>query len=230
MRMLTEFGAKIAVGVIMVLMVGCATIPHEAPELSVELGNRINAIQEANLTLLHRFFDLKRGDIDRFIQNEWVPTFAEEIFSDPRMKKTWDTIVAENKPSDRLKFLVTTGPKLQERINKKRTELINPLDDLERRIEQEIRDEYEQARAINNSITSFLLSASKVTENRNRYLEMAGVTDEEVGHTIDKVNDAVSDLLSSVKGAEDKATKAEKYLTKLREIRDSLKSNKTPAK
>lgn len=226
MRILAEFCAKIAFGVIMVLMVGCATIPHEAPELSVELGNRINAIQHANLTLLHRFFDLKRGDIDRFIQNEWVPTFAEEIFSDPRMKMTWDTIVAENNSADRLKFLVTTGPKIQERINKKRTELINPLDDLERRIEQEIRDEYEQARAINNSITSFLLSASKVTEIRNRYLEIAGVTDEEVGHTIDKVNDAVSDLLSSGEEAKDKVTKAEMYLTKLRKIRDSLNSDK----
>lgn len=205
-------------------IIGCATIPPEAPELSTELGNRINAIQDANLTLLHRFFDLKRNDVDRFIQNEWVPTFAEEIFSDPKMKKTWDTIVVENNPSDRLKFLVTTGPKLQEQINKKRTELINPLDDLERRIEQEIRDEYENARAINNSITSFLLSASKVTENRNRYLEMAGVTDEELGQTIDKVNDAVLDLLSSGKEAEDKITKAEKYLKKLHEIRDSLNS------
>jgi hypothetical protein len=226
MKKLRELCAKIAVGVVMVLLVGCATIPPEAPELSTELGNRINAIQDANLTLLHRFFDLKRGDVDRFIQNEWVPAFAEEIFSDPKMKTTWDTIVKENNPADRLKFLVITGPKLQERINKKRTELISPLDDLERRIEQEIRDEYEQARSINNSITSFLLSASKVAENRNRYLEIAGVTDAKVGQTIDKVNDAVGDLLSSGKEAKDKITKAEEYLTKLREIRESLKSNK----
>jgi len=215
-----------AVGVVIALMVGCATIPHEAPELSSELGNRINAIQDANLTLLHRFFDLKRGEVDRFIQNEWVPAFAEEIFSDSKMKKTWDTIVKENKPSDRLRFLVITGPKLQERINKKRTELISPLDDLERRIEQEIRNEYEQARSINNTITSFLLSASKVAENRNRYLAMAGVSDEAVGQTIDKVNDAVNDLLSSAKEAKDKVSKAEEYLSKLREIRDSLKSDK----
>ena len=226
MKKLRELCAKIAVGVVMVLLVGCATIPPEAPELSTELGNRINAIQDANLTLLHRFFDLKRGDVDRFIQNEWVPAFAEEIFSDPKMKTTWDTIVKENNPADRLKFLVITGPKLQEQINKKRTELISPLDDLERRIEQEIRDEYEQARSINNSITSFLLSASKVAENRNRYLEIAGVTDAKVGQTIDKVNDAVGDLLSSGKEAKDKITKAEEYLTKLREIRESLKSNK----
>ena len=203
-------------------LLGCASIPPEAPELSAELGNRINAIQVSNLTLLHRFFDLKRAEVDRFIQDEWVPVFAEEVFSDPRMKSAWDTIVAENKPADRLKFLVITGPRLQERINQKRTELIAPLDEIERRIEQKIRDEYEQARAINNTLTSFLLSASKVAENRNRYLEMAGITDEKVGSTVDMVNDTVNDLLSYAKKAEDKATKAEDYLKKLREIRDSL--------
>lgn len=226
MQKLGELFSKIGVCVFMVLLVGCATIPHEAPELSTELGNRINTIQDANLTLLHRFFDLKKGDVDRFIQNEWVPTFAEEIFSDEKMKKIWDTIVKENNPSDQLKFLVTTGPKLQEKINKKRTELISPLDDLERRIEQQIRDEYEQARSINNTITSFLLSASKLVKNRNRYLEMGGINNDKVGQTIDEVNDAVNDLLKLGKKAEEKVSKAEEYLTKLREIRDSLQSKK----
>lgn len=223
MSMLWRSWSKIAVGVIMVMMAGCATIPPEAPELSTELGKRINSIQSANLTLLHRFFDLKRDDVDRFIQNEWVPTFAEEIFSDAKMKTTWGTIVKENNPSDRLKFLVITGPRLQEKINKKRTELISPLDDLERRIEQGIRDEYQQAISINSSITSFLLSSSKVAENRNRYLELAGVTDAEIGQAINQVDDAVSDLLSMGKVTQDKVSKADDYLIKIREIRDSLK-------
>jgi hypothetical protein len=226
MRTPRECGSKIAVAAIVLLLAGCATIPPEAPVLSTELGNRINAIQSSNLTLLHRFFDLKRAEVDEFIQEEWVPVFTEEIFSDPKMKKIWDTIVAENNPSDRLKFLTTTGSRIQERINQKRIEFIKPLDDIERRIEQHIRDEYSQARAINNSITSFLLSASKVAENRNRYLEIVGVTDENTGRMIDKVNDTVSDLLSSSKKAEDKLTSAEDYLKKLREIRDSMQSKK----
>lgn len=226
MKRFRQVNVLITIMSVFLILSGCASIPSEAPELSAELGNRINAIQDSNLTLLHRFFDLKRADVDRFIQNEWVPTFAEEIFSDPKMKKVWDIIVAENKPSDRLRFLVTTGPKLQERINQKRIELIKPLDDIERRIEEEIRSEYAQARAINNSITSFLLSASQVAENRNRYLAMVAVTDEKVGHTIDRVNDVVSDLLSSAKKAEDKITKAEDYLKRLREIRDSLIAKK----
>jgi hypothetical protein len=206
----------------LIALTACAHIPSEAPELSAELGNRISAIEDSNITLLHRFFDQKRKEVDRFIENEWVPTFAEEFFSNHKISKAWNTIVTEDDKNQRLKFIIKTGTKLQEKINKKRLELIQPLDDLERRIEKKIRDEYAQARAINNSITSFLISASKVAENRNRYLEMVGVTDEKIGEIIDKTDDAVLDLLKKTKDVQEKIDAAKDYLGKLRSIRDSI--------
>lgn len=222
MKGFSQFKIFIVITFVFMLFTGCVSIPSEAPELSAELGNRINAIENSNLALLHRFFDLKRAEIDQFIQNEWVPTFAKEIFSDSKMQNVWNTIVSEDNPNDRLRFLVTTGTKLQSRINEKRIELISPLDDIERHIEETIKNEYAQARAINNSITSFLFSASKVTENRDRYLKMIGVTDEKVSSAIDNVNDVVSNLLSSAKTAEENVKKAEDYLNRLREIKKSL--------
>ena len=208
--------------ILFTILSGCASIPSEAPELSTELGNRITAIEDSNITLLHRFFDQKRNDVDVFIENQWVPTFADTFFSKPGIAKAWETIVQEDNKEQRLLFLVKTGPKLQKMINKKRLELIQPLDDLERRIEKNIRAEYIQARAMNNTITSFLLSASKVAENRNRYLEMTGVTEDKIGNLIDKTDDAVSDLLKGAKGTQEKVDLGEKYLTKLRDIRDSI--------
>jgi len=204
------------------LLSGCVSIPPEAPELSTELGKRISAIEDANITLLHRFFDQKRQDIDRFIDHEWVPTFAENFFNDSQISEAWQTIVRENDVNERLTFIVKLGPKLQERINEKRTKLIRPLDNLERKIKSQIADEYAQARAINNSITSFLLSASEVTSNRNRYLEKVGVSQTDIGNVIDKTDDAVSGLLQKSGTIQDKVSSAEKYLTKLREIKDSL--------
>lgn len=203
-------------------LAGCTSIPPEAPELSVELGKRISAIEESNITLLKRFFDQKRKEVDRFIEDEWVPEFANQFFSNDTISNAWDTIVRENDKNQRLMFLIKTGPKLQEKINEKRLELIQPLDALERRIERKIRKEYTQARAMNNSITSFLLSASEVAENRNRYLEMANITDESVGQLIDKTDDAVTDLLDNTRDVKDKVTRAEEFLGKVREIRDSI--------
>ena len=179
---------KLGILVVLLILVGCASIPPEAPELSAELGKRISAIEDSNITLLKRFFDQKRREVDKFIEEEWVPEFAEQFFSNQTISAAWNTIVREDDKQQRLMFLVKTGPKLQKKINEKRLELIQPLDDLERRIEKQIRDEYAQARAINNSITSFLVSSTEVVENRNRYLEMVGVTDDKIGKIIDKTD------------------------------------------
>jgi len=211
---------------LIIMLSGCATIPPEAPELSSELGNRISNIQDANLTLLHRFFDLKRNEVDRFVQEEWTPVFAEEVFSNPKMKSAWNTIVKENNPTENMKFLIETGPRLQKRINQKRLELIKPLDEIEKRLEQNIRDQYSEALATNNSITSLLFSASKVVENRNRFLQKVGITENQITAVIDSVNDVVADLLAGEKTVEEKIDKTEKYINELRELRDSFNKKK----
>ena len=213
---------KLGTSFIILLLAGCASIPPEAPELSAELGQRISAIEVANITLLHRFFDHKRQEVDQFIEDEWLPEFAEQFFSNPTIAAAWNTIVAEDDKKQRLTFLIKMGPGLQKKINGKRLELIRPLDALERTIEGQIREEYNQVRGMNNSITSFLSSAAKVAENRNRYLEMVGVTDEKIGKVIDRTDDAVTHLLGKASAAEDKVDRAADFLNKLRSIRDSI--------
>ncbi|MCH8942669.1 MAG: hypothetical protein IIA48_09570 [Bacteroidetes bacterium] len=202
------------------LISGCATIPSEAPQLSGELGKRISAIERSNITLLHKFFDLKRNEVDKFIEKEWTPIFAKNFFSEPKIQKMWETIVTENNPADRLKFLIITGPKLQKKINRKRLELIKPLDKWERLIERKIRTEFRQARSINNSITSFLISASKVEENRNRYLNMIGITDDKIGALIDGVDETVGNLVDKSK---DIKSYSEKYIKKLNDLKNIIK-------
>lgn len=207
-------------GAVLLLFIfsGCVSIPSEAPELSGELGKRISAIENANINLLHRFFDLKRKEVDRFIEKEWTPAFAENLFSEPAVSSAWNTIVTENDASQRMKFILRVAPKLQEKINSKRLELIRPLDELERGLEQKIRNEYTQARSINNTITSFLSSASEVAENRQHYLDMIGINDADIGKVIDGVGDTVSDLLSTGESTLDNVSKGKQYLEKLKEL------------
>lgn len=201
---------------------GCASIPKEAPELSAELGKRISVLEEANITLLNRYFNLKRENVDKFIVEEWVPTFAQNFFSTPNMQTLWEKIVTENNKQDRLDFILHTAPKLQAKINSKRLELIKPLDDLERLIEQRIRSEYTQARSINNSITSFLYSASKVDENRTKYLNMFGISDTTLTKVINETDKAVNSLITKTSDVEDKIAKGKEFISKIEHLKDKL--------
>jgi len=182
---------------ILLIVPGCVVIPQEAPELSSELGKRIAAIEESHIALLRKYIDEKRKKVDDFLKNEWTPLFAENYFKRPNISKVWDQVVASGDKADRLKLLTLVGPKLQERINIERLKLIKPLDEIEKEVERKLRDEYRQAKAINNSITSYLASASKVAENRDRLLEMVGIEDEKIRQAIADADKAVESLVES---------------------------------
>ena len=203
-------------------MMACASIPPEAPELSAQLGNRISAIEQANLTLLHRYFDRKKQDVNEFIQNEWVPEFANRFFSQPKIAKMWDEVVASGSKQERLTFILKTSPALQKQITQKRLELIKPIEMLEQHIETKLTADYAQAKAINHSITGFLLSVSKVVENRDRYLELVGISSDETTQFIEKTDNIIADLLQKTKSFEEKTAKGEEYLQKINELRNSI--------
>lgn len=217
---------KVSFWVLMIAFVflqGCSTIPKEASELSVQLGNRVSAIEDANLNLLHKYFDEKRSRVDEFIIEKWVPDFAKEFFSDPKMEGVWNEIVSSGNKKDRLEFIVRLGPKLQAKINSKRFELIKPLDDAERLIERTLREEYQQAKAINNTLTSFLVSAVKVDENRQRYLDMVGVTDHKIADIINTVDSGISTLVDRARVIPDKEEQARKYLEQIKSVVEKIK-------
>ncbi|HEX2494880.1 MAG TPA: hypothetical protein VHK24_14000, partial [Steroidobacter sp.] len=203
---------------------GCVSIPSEAPELSAQLGSRVSAMEAAHRRLVTEYFSEKRRQIDEFVQEEWVPVFAAEFFSDHDVENVWDQVVASNNPSDRLKFILIAGPKLQATINSKRTELIRPIDQLETAVQQKLADEYNGMRAINGTLTAFLQSASEVDTNRKRYLDMLGVSDKTLTSYIDEVDTALSALVDKTDDASTKVKESESFIKRLEEIAKKLRT------
>lgn len=201
---------------------GCVSIPPEAPELSIELGKRITAIESANLTLLHRFFDQKRVEVDRFIEKEWLPEFSENFFNKENTSKIWNEVVKSKNKQDRIKFILIAGPAIQTQINNKRSELVGEIDSLEREVQRKIEAEYNQVRSINNVLTSFLTGAAEVNENRSRYMEMVGVEDSKVDKLINDTDQIVNNLLDTSNDADDKVTKAKEFKEKIQKLRTEV--------
>lgn len=202
---------------------GCATIPSEAPELSSQLGSRLTAIEVAHIRLVEQFFEEKRRQVDSFVQSVWVPAFAEEFFGDDRIEAVWTQIVASKDPQDRLRFIALVGPRLQEQINQKRSELVNPLEELERQVKLRLKVEYDQARAINNTLTAFLQSASQVEANRRRYLDALGIADNRLDDYVDHTDEAVRQLTERAKGAQDKVERGQQFVERVKSMAAKMK-------
>lgn len=210
--------------VVMLALGGCASIPPEAPELSAQLGVRISSLESAHARLLQEFFLEKRRRVDEFVQEVWVPIFAQEFFGDPRIDAMWKQVVQSQDSNDRLKFITLVGSKLQEKINRKRVELIQPLEELEATVKNRLKSEYDQTRAINNTLTAYLQSASKVEENRKRYLDMIGMADKGGDSFINETDRAVLDLVDAARSIEGRARDADAYRERIRGILDKLRN------
>ena len=201
----------------------CASIPPEAPELSAQLGARVSSLEAAHVRLLEEFFLEKRRRVDEFVQEAWVPIFAQEFFRDQKIDAVWKQVVQSQDPNDRLKFITLVGPKLQEKINRKRIQLIQPLDELEVTIKNKLKLEYDQTRAINNTLTAFLQSASNLEENRKRYLDMVGITDKDVDKFVHETVRAVSQLVDASRNIEDRVKDGEQYRERIKNILEELR-------
>lgn len=212
----------LAVSTILVAVLGCASIPPAAPALSAELGGRISAIEQAHIALLRKFFDQKRDQVDRFIEEQWSAAFVQEAFEGPAISKAWETIVKENDPAERHKFFALVGPRLQSRINSKRLELIRPLEDLERRIEAGLKAEYDQARAINHTLTTFLQSASKLDATRDSYLSMVGLPQDRWGGIIDETDAICAELVSQAGAVRDTGESARVFVEKINALQSKI--------
>lgn len=211
------------------VLASCTTIPQQAPQLSEELGTKINSLEKSHLTLLHAYFDQKRAEVDRFVNDVWVPEFASTFFSNTQIQEAWDHIVQSKDTRERLDFLLAVTPPLQAQIAEKRRELIKPLDDLEHQVEAAVREEFELARSANNTITSFLTTTAKIDENRQRYMKMLNISEDKISSVISETDDVLANLVTKSEetlGKEEDLKKyqaqAKEYLEKLKDLKNKL--------
>lgn len=185
----------------LIMLGSCASIPQESPRLSHEIGQRISDMQAAHLTLVHRYFDLKRAQVDSLFQRQWIPAYAESFFGQPQVENYWDRLVTEGDPAERVEFLTRIGPRMLERIRQKRAEYMKPLNQLEAEVVSNLREEYRQMLSANNTLTSFLASSSAVAQNRERYLEWIGIDTEGVANYVDRVDRQSEQIMNTIRHA-----------------------------
>ena len=210
---------KTALTSCLVVLMGCVSVPRAAPELSMSLGTRIEAIQKSHLSLLGAFFDEKRKQVDRFLNEEWLPAYAEEVFGDTKVQAVWrQVILSDAKDSDRLKFLLVYGPRIQSVLDQKRRELHGPLDELERTLERHLRDDYAQAKEMNTRITSLLESAAKLSERQDSVRDKLGLPSDQFSSCLNDVDGVVAKLLDARTKGEKATTSIQNYSKKLEEM------------
>ena len=138
---------------ICLVLTGCASIPKEAVSLNQEVGKGIADNQRAYLNLFNAYFSQKGAEIDRWIQNEYLPAYISNIKAE--MKKHG----VEDKPFDEgmTKDMLTN-------IVKKRNDMQRDLEKTRLALWERITKDHVVLLQANASITGLLQSAVDVKE------------------------------------------------------------------
>lgn len=194
------------------LVCGCAHVPKEAVELSATVGRDIAIAHTAHQELARLLFGRIRDDLNRFIDNVYVPHQLEAL-----VRRQHELSVSAN-PQDRQRSLFLAMGRLsssssaadrsavlegmqvlvaaiQQDIDSKRAELLTELAAQELEVLRSIDRAYQKIHHANSIVTGHLASVVRVHDAQSDVLNLVGVERDlraEIGGRIAEVSDSIT--------------------------------------
>jgi hypothetical protein len=160
----------VVVSGILVTATGCASVPPAAPQLSANLGGRIQEMHASHIQAVRLYFNAKRAEVDRFVNDEWLPLFAKEVLEQPAIASKIEQLHTGTPPAERVAIIVGLGTRLQAKINAKRLELMRPVEEYELAVVRKLEESYNTTQAINSTLTGLLSATADATKTQQDIL------------------------------------------------------------
>jgi len=119
----------------------------------------------------------KRADVDRFVQQDWLPLFAKTALETPAVQRVFQQACRAESPTDRIEALVGLGTRLQAQLNQRRTELMQPLDQFEADLIRSVETAYSEMLAANATLTGLLQAHAETTATQAEIAQSLKIDD-----------------------------------------------------
>tara|TARA_R110002074_G_scaffold99562_4_gene215032 strand:+ start:269 stop:1012 length:744 start_codon:yes stop_codon:yes gene_type:complete len=223
--------------ILSLLLTSCVSIPKETVTLSKVIGSDLNILQKSHVNMTQLYYQRIKSNINNFIDDTYKPYIINYMLKDQleEFKKGNASILtsinnAVQKPDkktadlaldDMSQFLEATNSQ----IEKKRNELLNPIEKQEDEILKAINDSYSNTIYANATMTGYLESIRKVKDAQNEAMSLiTGVknTDSIVRSKILQLSDIVNIAIDKGKGIEkgtdDAKTQIDDFIKKIKEL------------
>ncbi|MCU0286285.1 MAG: hypothetical protein MUF15_07780, partial [Acidobacteria bacterium] len=147
--------------VLLTLLNGCAgRVPGEVLDLSNTMGEDLKALHLSYRQLIVAHFNSLRQQADSFIENQWLPVFITDFIERGNLVQ-----LVQAPPYGSKETAVTDWVAAAlEAINVKRNELINPLNEEEKKLLEMVDSSFNLLNQANEKIYSHLKSHSRVEQ------------------------------------------------------------------
>jgi len=139
-----------------IVLSGCASIPKESVDLSAGIGNGIAESKRSHMNLLNVYFAAKRTELDRVIENEYLPSFVAKVQAG-LIKAGLPATLTPTQQADVIKMVLKEQDERQGDLEKTRLYLYEYLD-----------EHYTTLMRANAGVTALLQSAVNVKESTSQ--------------------------------------------------------------
>ncbi len=169
---------------------GCAHVPPEAVQLSYQIGQDLPRLHESYDSLIHQRFEDFRARRRAYLDEVWTTAFLSRWIETGRLADVADGTVVWSfdtnsfvKPTpgqEKAQLLATinewTGQAVG-KLEKKRKELLDPLDHDEKELRRQVQDAFNRVVQANAYITAHLQSLRDVEQAQDEALKALDIKD-----------------------------------------------------
>jgi hypothetical protein len=192
----------------------CAQVPKEAVELSATVGRDIAEMRKSHIALVDIYYTELITDINRFIDNVYLPFQIQTTLADDLWKKEMlsaiesasrpdSTGAAQKESFQRIEAFLLI---IQEEVESYRKLKLDPVKKQYADVSSRINKSYEQIHYANSIVTGHLASVVKVHESQNEILKKLDLKDlrTEVGKGLSGISDKIGELIQKAQAGEEK--------------------------
>lgn len=208
-------------------LTACVSIPQETITLSKTLGQDLTVLQNTHRALVNLYYQKIEDDINRFINDTYAPFVIHYVLNQQLTAyQAGDTasiyavIEQAGKTNSKSSALAALNDMTDfqeaawKQINKKRMDLITPIDLQKDSVVRAIDQAYAQALQANNAITTYLQSVRNVKDTQAEALSMIGLkgAGDKTIQTLVNVSNTVAEAVQKAEDIDVKTDEAEKQI------------------
>jgi hypothetical protein len=172
--------------------------------------------RQSHMRLLDEYTNLRRAEVDRFLEKEWIPAFTANFVRESRILDNIQVAKTDaDKGAEILEFAQAALPLISER----RSAMMGAVDKIDNLIRSQVEAHYQEMLNVNQALTAHLGSAAEVAEIRQQLQRQLKVDVERL-IPIDQVNQVMEKMLKAGTQAEEIPGILNEFKEKLNNVRN----------
>lgn len=207
-------------------LAGCQSVPGESVELANTVGRDLEEIHRSHLSLAELHFNQQIDRANQFINETYRPAYIEEFSREFRLAERVELLIDQD--AEKLLPVLTRFVKVaNERIEAKRTRLVDPIRVQRDAVLLEINTAYRQVQSAQAVVTGHLASIRDVREMQNEMLAGIGLEGlpGRVAAKTARVSEGVSAMIAKGERLDQKADDAVEKIRKLEQSFEAFRES-----